>query len=171
MNGKGEGEGRGDETASALMRSGDMRTRRPAKKRIVMHQRIALLTFPAQLSSYTRTPHRMQAMSRRIGMEVKQHVNFRFWRPMLDRKRCCQKKAAAAKSQCRRLLRGMATSRYHPYPHPILLDWGNIKLVVWPHDSGVFLCGMAALRYLVAFSSTLPDAPCPKLCPQPASRL
>ena len=43
-----------------------------------MHQRIAVLTFPAQLSSYTRTPHRMQAMSRRIGMEVKQH-EFPLW--------------------------------------------------------------------------------------------
>ena len=58
MNGKGEGEGRGDETASALMRSGDMRTRRPAKKRIVMHQRIALLTFPAQPNCHhTRAHH------------------------------------------------------------------------------------------------------------------
>ena len=99
---------------------------------------------------HTRTaPHRMQAMSRRIEMEVKHHefpllganvghtVGRKRPRPSRNVDDYCAGRPRTAADRDIILILILI---------PILLDWGNIKLVVWPHDSGVFLCSKAALR-------------------------
>ena len=65
---------------------------------------------------------------------------FRFCRANV-RTHCCQKRLRPSRNvddYCvGRLRRGAPDRDIILIP---VLDWGNIKLVVWPHDSGVFLC-------------------------------
>ena len=105
-----------------------------------MHRRIAVLTSPAQLlSSYTQAARRAgnvtQDRHRRDAASISTFAETNV------RTHCCQKRPRPSRNvddYCvGRLRRGAPDRDIILIP---VLDWGNIKLVVWPHDSGVFLC-------------------------------
>ena len=150
MNGKGEGQ-RDCFCIDEIWGYED--ATRPRRELLCIRGLQCSLSRPNCLHTHTHRQHapHVRVMSRRIGMKVKQREFPPLWGQCQPR--CCQKKTAA-KSLCRRLPRwsaaAMPAADRDIILIPILLDWGNIKLVVWPHDSGVFLSA-AVLRSL-AFS-------------------